>query len=132
VRRSPTLFALLRSPARAEPFSWAVVFALLAQLWLGTPMAVRMGVELAAIGGDAHAHCGEQEALPAGAPALPSHDHEQCVLCQLAAAPMLLVEAPALRAAPHPAASPASTPIRELHFAAAPLAYASRAPPLNA
>jgi hypothetical protein len=136
---SPLLLAKLRSPTRAAPLAWLAVFAVVLQLAAGAPLAARMMLD-AAWGGTldpdtalcaAHQD-GDQNGSPRPAPGNGHHDHQHCALCQASAAPLLLaatvlLHAPApARSAPvipHPSAAPEERPA---------LAYASRAPPLNA
>jgi hypothetical protein len=100
VRHRATIFARLRSPARAEPLAWVAIFAVLVQMVLGAPLASRMMIDAAwhEAGDAGKALCIAHEGTDEGnashqIPARGHHDHEHCVLCQASAAPLHLVPA---------------------------------------
>jgi hypothetical protein len=106
VRRRSTIFAKLRSPARAEPLAWLAIFAVLVQMVLGAPLASRMMIESAwnNAGHAGEALCTGHEGADEGdashqVPARGHHDHEHCALCQASAAPLQLAPAALVAAA---------------------------------
>jgi hypothetical protein len=122
--RGRRLLRVSRSPSRAEPVAYALILAVLAQLWFVAPLALAMSSAAAA----AEAPC--HESTEHGVPAQPaSHDHAQCLLCTGGAGPLLA--APMLPGLAPPAptrigeAAPAATPQEALAAAS----YRSRAPP---
>jgi hypothetical protein len=137
VRRRPAILAQLRASVRAATFAWLAISGLLVQTLVGAPIATRMTIDAAwnAPIDDGAALClahPDDDGAPLPAPPQHRHDHEHCVLCQAAAAP-LLAAALAPPSAPVPAATagfshrPDAAPEKR-----PPLAYAPRAPPPNA
>ena len=115
-------------PGRAA--SWLVAFALLVQSVFGAGEALGMWMEAHGRGQMAEGHCaqhggaGKQDQDSGGA----SHDHEHCLLCNVAAAdcpaPILPLLSAAMERVVVPAAAPAIVALRKVAYA-----NAARGPP---
>ena len=123
--RRRRLLQLLRSPSRAEPVAFALVLAVLTQLWFVAPFALAMSS--AAASAEAPCHDGPEHDVPAQ-PA--SHDHAQCLLCTGGVGPLLGAPALPSLAPPAPTRSEEPTPVATAREALAAASYRSRAPPL--
>ena len=121
--RARRVLHLLRAPSRAEPVAWALVLAVLAQLWFVAPLGLAMS---AAASASAPCHEGTEHGVPAK-PA--SHDHAQCLLCTGGVGPLLAAPALPSLAPPAPATTEKSAPAATPREALATASYRSRAPP---
>jgi hypothetical protein len=113
------LLPLMRSPSRAEPIAFVLVLAVLAQLWFVTPLALAMS------SASAPCHADDEH----GVPALPSHDHAQCLLCTGGVGPLLATPTLPALATPAPRQVEETAPAAATCEALAAHSYRSRAPP---
>ena len=122
--RGRRFLQLLRSPSRAEPIAFALVLAVLAQLWFVAPLALAMSS--AAASARAPCHTDDERGVPAS-PA--SHNHAQCLLCTGGVGPLLATPALTFLADPAPRQIEEPAPAAAPREAVAAHFYRSRAPP---
>lgn len=129
-RRFGTVLGL-RHRAKAEALTWLAAAAMVAQLWLAGPLAMRMAAETPLpawqMGELCSGHAGQRGADPV-APGR-GVDHDRCLICQGAFGPLLLATISLVSiAAPFPPAV-SSFALTPLPGGEAGNSYSPRAPP---
>jgi hypothetical protein len=138
--RSPSaaLLPLLRTRGLSRTGAWIVALAILLQIWVGVPLAMRMTHGATAPHGDTITICTAEGSVqvPAGEPdsgTLPAHyDHQNCLLCQGGIGPLLVAAACLLAALPAVGQMIAPALPALLTAQDDTASYQSRAPPVGA